>query len=92
MDRTSASLLEQLRQAPGQETWERFVKLYTPLLFFWARNLGMREADAADLVQEVFTITGAENARFSLRPAKGLPQMAPHDPDEQVAQFVAAGG
>lgn len=56
MDRTSASLLEELRQAPDQQTWGRFVKLYTPLLFFWARKLGLHEADAADLVQDVFTI------------------------------------
>jgi RNA polymerase sigma-70 factor (ECF subfamily) len=55
-DQTSASLLEQLRQAPGPESWSRFVRLYTPLLFYWARRLGLREADAADLVQEVFAV------------------------------------
>jgi RNA polymerase sigma-70 factor (ECF subfamily) len=55
MEKTSASLLEQLRVAPAPETWSRFVKLYTPLLFFWARKLGLRDADAADLVQDVFT-------------------------------------
>jgi DNA-directed RNA polymerase specialized sigma24 family protein len=54
--RTSASLLEKLRLTPGQENWTRFVKLYTPLLFFWARKLGLRDADAADLVQDVLAI------------------------------------
>jgi RNA polymerase sigma-70 factor, ECF subfamily len=50
---TSASLLERLRR-PGEEAaWGRFVTLYTPLLFFWARRLGCHDADAADLVQDV---------------------------------------
>ncbi len=30
--------------------------LYTPLLFVWARRVGLQESDAADLVQEVFTL------------------------------------
>ncbi len=55
MNTTSASLLERLRQ-PGQaEAWARFVDLYTPLLFSWARRLGLQPEDARDLVQEVFT-------------------------------------
>jgi RNA polymerase sigma-70 factor (ECF subfamily) len=53
---TSVSLLERLRE-PGQaEAWERFVELYTPLLFYWARRAGLQSADAADLVQDVFTV------------------------------------
>ncbi len=55
---TSATLLNQLRQPdPGHggspAAWERFVRLYTPLLFHWARQQGLQEADAEDLVQEV---------------------------------------
>src|SRR5260370_22164054 len=51
----SANLLESLRQ-PGQElAWARFVELYTPLLYHWARRLGCQEADGADLVQDVLT-------------------------------------
>jgi RNA polymerase sigma-70 factor (ECF subfamily) len=53
---TSASLLERLRQ-PGEEAaWRRFVELYTPLLFSWARKAGLGDADAADLVQDVFAL------------------------------------
>ena len=37
--------------AMDQEGWTRFVQLYTPLLYFWARRLGLQEQDAADLVQ-----------------------------------------
>src|SRR5438067_9239364 len=56
MDITSASLLERLRQPGEQEAWNRFVKLYTPFLYHWARRLGLDEQDAADLVQEVFLV------------------------------------
>jgi RNA polymerase sigma-70 factor (ECF subfamily) len=55
MHTTPVSLLERVRQ-PGQEqAWARFVEMYTPLLFYWARRMGLQESDAADLVQDVFT-------------------------------------
>jgi RNA polymerase sigma-70 factor (ECF subfamily) len=53
---TSASLLERLRRPAEQEAWSRFVDLYTPLIFYWARRLGCQEPDAADLVQDVLTL------------------------------------
>src|SRR5262249_61831187 len=54
------SLLERLRR-PGEsgrdaDAWSRFVDLYAPLLFYWARRLGLAEPDAADLVQDVFLV------------------------------------
>jgi RNA polymerase sigma-70 factor (ECF subfamily) len=52
---TSTSLLERLRGPAEQGAWARFVDLYTPLLFYWARRLGCQEDDAADLVQDVLT-------------------------------------
>jgi RNA polymerase sigma-70 factor (ECF subfamily) len=61
---TSPSLLEQLRRpAPGQ-AWDRFAELYTPLLYYWARSQGLAEADAADLVQEVFVVLVAKLPAF----------------------------
>ncbi len=56
MHTTPVSLLQRLGQSPTPETWERFVRLYTPLLFYWARRLGMQEQDAADLVQDVLIV------------------------------------
>jgi RNA polymerase sigma-70 factor (ECF subfamily) len=50
---TSTSLLNRLRQPNQPQAWERFVKLYAPLLLVWARRQGLREADAEDLVQQV---------------------------------------
>ncbi len=56
MNTTPPSLLQQLRSPDDQRAWRRFVDLYTPLLFYWARRVGLQESDAADLVQEVFTV------------------------------------
>ena len=68
MNTTSESLLFRLQHysdasdsatdssGDQQRAWETFVGLYTPLIFHWARKVGLKQADAADLVQEVFAI------------------------------------
>lgn len=56
MHSTPLSLLERLRQPADQDAWSRFVRLYTPLLWYWAKRAGLREPDAADLLQDVFTL------------------------------------
>jgi RNA polymerase sigma-70 factor (ECF subfamily) len=56
MERTPSSLLQRLRQPDTQGAWERFVDLYTPLIYFWACRAGLQAQDAADLVQDVFVI------------------------------------
>jgi RNA polymerase sigma-70 factor, ECF subfamily len=76
MTKTPASLLERLRQPFEQEAWERFVSLYTPLIYAWGRQVGLQEQDAADLVQEVFvklvqilpTFTSDGHAQHLARP------------------------
>jgi RNA polymerase sigma-70 factor (ECF subfamily) len=57
MSETPVSLLERLRQPARQEAdWHRFVELYTPMLYYWARRQARAGEDPADLVQEVFVI------------------------------------
>jgi RNA polymerase sigma-70 factor (ECF subfamily) len=65
MDTTSASLLLELRTPAAKATWERFVRTYTPLLYHWARDMGLQEADAVDLVQDVFTVLVQKLPEFS---------------------------
>lgn len=55
MSATPATLLERLRHGSDPVAWSRFVELYTPLLYTWARRAGLTDDDAADLVQDVFT-------------------------------------
>lgn len=54
MDTTSESLLLRVRQPGEAEAWSRFVQIYSPILYGWASHMGLSEADAADLVQDVF--------------------------------------
>ena len=56
MNQTPASLLERLKQPNQQAAWNSFVELYTPFLYQWARRQRLKEADAADLIQEVFLL------------------------------------
>jgi RNA polymerase sigma-70 factor (ECF subfamily) len=56
MHTTSASLLDRLHQPNQPEAWDRFVQLYTPLLYDWARGLGLNDHDVPDLMQEVFAV------------------------------------
>jgi RNA polymerase sigma-70 factor (ECF subfamily) len=68
MDTTSASLIHRLRDGDNQAAWRKFVDLYTPLLFYWARKSGLQEQDAADLVQEVFALLFVKLPEFEYRP------------------------
>ena len=49
MDTTNSSLLERLRLPLDQKSWSRFVDLYTPLIYSWARRVGLQDPDAEDL-------------------------------------------
>ncbi|MBY0522395.1 MAG: sigma-70 family RNA polymerase sigma factor [Gemmataceae bacterium] len=56
MTSTPVSLLERLRQPVDQDAWSRFVDLYSPVIYQWGRQVGLKESDAADLVQDVFIL------------------------------------
>jgi RNA polymerase sigma-70 factor (ECF subfamily) len=51
MPTTSLTLLDRLRQPDQTDAWDRFAKLYAPLLLRWATLQGFQSADAEDLVQ-----------------------------------------
>jgi RNA polymerase sigma-70 factor (ECF subfamily) len=72
MHTTSISLLERLRSSANSEAWGQFVDLYTPLLYEWARKRGLHEADAADLVQDVFLALLQKLPTFAYNPHKSF--------------------
>jgi len=53
MPETSLTLLDRLRQPDQPDAWNRFARLYAPLLLEWALARGLQNADAEDLVQTV---------------------------------------
>ena len=70
MDSTSVSLLRRLREPDHDAAWQRFVDLYAPLIFHWAKNRGLNPTDAADLVQEVLVTLVAKLPEFEYDPTK----------------------
>ena len=53
MPETSLTLLDRLRRPDQPDAWNRFARLYAPLLLEWALARGLQNADAEDLVQTV---------------------------------------
>jgi RNA polymerase sigma-70 factor (ECF subfamily) len=72
MHTTSVSLLERLRYDAADEAWTRFVELYTPLMYHWARGMDLNGHDAADLVQDVFATLVKKLPEFQYDRAKNF--------------------
>lgn len=70
MFETSHTLLARLRTEDRNAAWERFVRLYEPLLRHWAKKSGFHEADAADLTQEVFVKLVQIVGSYEIRPGQ----------------------
>src|SRR5262245_10994419 len=62
-ENTSPTLLERIR-AHDSDAWQRFVRIYGPLIYGWARKAGLQASDAADIVQEVSAAVHRNVARF----------------------------
>src|SRR5437016_1663068 len=69
---TSSSLLQRLAQPAEAGSWDRFVELYTPLMFAWTARMGLSDHDAADLVQDVFAILVEKLPTFRYDPDKSF--------------------
>lgn len=65
---TSRSLLDGVRQR-DPDAWRRFVGLYGPIVYRWTQREGLREHDAADVVQDVFRAVAENIRRFEHRSA-----------------------
>lgn len=63
---TSPSLLVRV-VGRDPEAWTRLSRLYGPLVYQWARRCGLAEADAADVVQEVFAVLSLRIGDFRRR-------------------------
>ena len=68
MDDTPLTLLERLTRKPADADWERFVRLFAPLLSRWARRLGVPATDVEDVLQEALVLLLAKLPRFRREP------------------------
>ncbi|MFV2065675.1 MAG: RNA polymerase sigma factor [Pirellulales bacterium] len=61
---TQATLLVRVRDRNDHEAWKRFVDIYTPVVYGYARRQGLQDADAADLTQDVMRSVAAAIPEF----------------------------
>lgn len=64
MQTTSLTLLARLKTGSDADAWNRFVAIYSPLLYHGAVRMGLSDQDALDVVQEVLTSLTQELPRF----------------------------
>ncbi len=62
-EKTSSTLLARVK-ARDEEAWRRFLYFYGPLVDRWCRRYGLRDADAADVGQDVFQKVAETIDRF----------------------------
>jgi RNA polymerase sigma factor (sigma-70 family) len=68
---TRHSLLVRLRDRDDERAWSEFSVIYGPLVHRLARRRGLQEADAQDLVQEVFRAVARAIERYDPDPDRG---------------------
>jgi RNA polymerase sigma-70 factor (ECF subfamily) len=68
---TRASLLVRIRDPHDTEAWRQFVRLYSAVVYGFARRRGLQDADAADLMQEVFRAVASSAGRLDYDPRRG---------------------
>jgi len=68
---TRATLLLRLRDGNDHDAWTEFLNLYGPMLYRFVRRRGLQDADAADIVQDVFRRVGSAIGRLDYDKRKG---------------------
>lgn len=68
---TRSTLLERVRDPEDTASWREFVELYEPLLKKFLRSRGVPACDAADIVQDVFTVLFRTLEDFTLDRSRG---------------------
>jgi RNA polymerase sigma factor (sigma-70 family) len=68
---TRLSLLVRLEDSDDTAAWQQFVELYGRLVYGFARDRGLQDADAADLTQEVFLDIAPKAGQWRYDPRKG---------------------
>src|SRR5262245_35058722 len=68
---TRASLLLRLRDSQDHEAWLEFVSLYEPLTYRLLRRHGLQDADAREVMQELFVIVSRNIDRWDPNKDRG---------------------
>jgi RNA polymerase sigma factor (sigma-70 family) len=68
---TRVTLLVRLRDGRDADAWKEFFDLYGPVVYRFARNRGLQDADAADLMQDVLRSVARNAAKMEYDPKRG---------------------
>jgi RNA polymerase sigma-70 factor (ECF subfamily) len=68
---TRVTLLTRLRDGSDADAWREFIRLYGPVVYGFARNRGLQDADAADLMQEVMRSIARNAGKMEYDPKRG---------------------
>jgi RNA polymerase sigma factor (sigma-70 family) len=68
---TRPSLLIRIRDPRDSEAWEVFVDTYLPMIYRYTRRMGLQDADAADVSQEVLSEVARCIRAFEYHPDRG---------------------
>lgn len=68
---TRVTLLARIKDGGDGDAWREFVRLYGPVVYRFARNRGLQDADAADLMQDVLRSVARHAGRMEYDPKKG---------------------
>ncbi len=68
---TRVTLLARIRDERDADAWGEFVRLYGPVVYGFARNRGLQDADAADLMQDVMRSVARNAGKLEYDPARG---------------------
>jgi RNA polymerase sigma factor (sigma-70 family) len=68
---TRPSLLIRIRDPRDGDAWETFVDTYLPMIYHYARRMGLQDADAADVSQEVLVEVARCIRAFEYQPGRG---------------------
>ena len=68
---TRVTLLTRIRDGRDADAWREFVQIYGPVVYRFARNRGLQDADAADLMQDVLRSVARNAHRMEYDPARG---------------------
>jgi RNA polymerase sigma-70 factor (ECF subfamily) len=68
---TRVTLLHRLRDGKDADAWREFIRLYGPVVYGFARNRGLQDADAADLMQEVLRSVARNADKMEYDPKRG---------------------
>ncbi len=66
--KTSAAMLEGMRDPNNREAWSRFFGRYEKVIREWCRKRGLQDADAADVTQKIMLILLDEMPEFIYDP------------------------